>query len=291
MSWVRSGGQASRMRRRRCFSATRSSMGQLAMGSPVSMARRLSVSNGEGLLHGLDRVGADGSGAVAGGVVDVGAADDVEVVAELGLGSCRRSRVRGRARRCRGAGRGRRWRPGPCGSWWRSRGRCGRRRGTRPGSLIRWPPAVSIVIVPRYVVDAGDGGAGAVADAEAAVVLEADRPVAGLVRAFVDDQLRARDLAGADEVGRARPLRSSTSERRTAIMATSSPARRCDHQSATIAVRTSGAVGCRDDPAVAVVLGERDVDVTGAELARGRRVPTAPAGGGSRAARSRRAGR
>ena len=46
------------------------------------------------------------------------------------------------------------------------------------------------------VVDVFDGGAGAVADAEAPVVAQRHDPIAGLVRAFVDDEGGAGELPG-----------------------------------------------------------------------------------------------
>ena len=54
---------------------------------------------------------------------------------------------------------------------------------------------------PLVGIDVGDDGAGAVVDAEAAVVAKADDVVAGLEGPVVDDELGAGEVPGAWHLG------------------------------------------------------------------------------------------
>ena len=135
---------------------------------------------------------------------------------------------------------------------------------------------------PGVGVDGGDGGAGAVADAEFAVVAEADDPVTGLVVGVGDREGRAVEGA----VGLAVASGSGVEVVDVVVVVG-------DHERVVAGEGGGVPVGGElvpdvdrgrrvHDAVVELVAVERGVDVPGAQLTRARRVPSVRLGVGSR---------
>ena len=112
-------------------------------------------------------------------------------------------------------------------------------------------------------VDAGDGGSGAVVDAEAPVVAQTDDLVAGLEGPVVDLEGRSVEVAGAGEVGAG-----SAVEVIDVVAAERSHGGGVASEAVGPPVRHDGpadfvGVGAGDDAPVVRVRGEGDVDVPG----------------------------